>query len=169
MTEVHADLSEKAGRTISHGPYAVVDPENKVIVLQLYLGTIKIIPIGDYGKARRSSSAKGFSVGVPFNLRMEELNIRDMIFLHDTELPTLAVLYDDRNGDKHLKTYEIDVREKELEKGSVDTAEFDQDANFLVPVPAPIGGVLVVGEVEITYLNGEHNVSLEIAPTIMKT
>ena len=69
-----------------------------------------------------------------FNVRMEELNIIDIAFLYPTETsnvasssaaaaaptavdpPTLILIHQDQHG-RHVRTYEIALREKELAKG----------------------------------------------------
>ena len=70
-----------------------------------------------------------------FNVRMEELNIIDIAFLYPTDNsavasssssavttptspdpPTLILIHQDQHG-RHVRTYEIALREKELAKG----------------------------------------------------
>jgi DNA damage-binding protein 1 len=69
-----------------------------------------------------------------FNVRMEELNIIDIAFLYSVvppsipgassssttptpaDPPTLILIHQDQHG-RHVKTYEIALREKELTKG----------------------------------------------------
>ena len=64
---------------------------------------MQIIPIDERGLLHEA-----------FNVRIDELSIRDMQFLHGCSRPTLAVLYEDTTKLRHLKTYEISVREKVL-------------------------------------------------------
>lgn len=43
----------------------------------------------------------------PFNIRIDELKIIDIAFLHNTAEPTVAVLYEDTKEQRHVKTYTI--------------------------------------------------------------
>ena len=39
-----------------------------------------------------------------------------MVLLHNTELPTIAILYEDSKEQCHIKTYRINLKEKEYLK-----------------------------------------------------
>lgn len=54
----------------------------------------------------------------------------------------LAVLYQDIHESRHLKTYLIDIRDKELKEGHWHSMLVDSDARFLIPVPSPQGKCL---------------------------
>lgn len=62
---------------------------------------VQIIPIGD-----------DCSLHEAFNVRLEELKVIDLAFLHECASPTIAVLYEDTKEQRHIKTYEIIVRDK---------------------------------------------------------
>lgn len=47
---------------------------------------------------------------------MEELHVHDIQFLHGYANPTLALVYQDAQA-RHVNTYEISMRDKELLKG----------------------------------------------------
>jgi DNA damage-binding protein 1 len=93
-----------------------------------------------------------------FNLRLEIIKFIDMTFLYGCARPTLCVLYEDARGNRNIKTYVIEQREKELMPGPWQQSNVEHGAQLLIPVPAPAGGVLVVGETTVTYLNGAGNV-----------
>lgn len=44
-----------------------------------------------------------------FNVRLEELKVHDIAFLNDAHVPTVAILYEDTKGQRHVKTYEISI------------------------------------------------------------
>ncbi len=47
-----------------------------------------------------------------FNVRLDELKVLDLAFLHGCKAPTLAVLYEDTKEQRHIKTYEVSLKDK---------------------------------------------------------
>lgn len=47
-----------------------------------------------------------------FNIRVEELKVKDMQFLHDYPRPTIGVLYEDTKLARHFKSYIVNIRDK---------------------------------------------------------
>ena len=47
-----------------------------------------------------------------FNIRLEELNVLDLKFLHGCAKPTLALLHQDPKNARHLRTYVVDLKAK---------------------------------------------------------
>ena len=45
-------------------------------------------------------------------MRIDELNVLDMKFLEGTLKPTLVVLYQDSKDARHIKTYEVNLKDK---------------------------------------------------------
>ena len=64
-------------------------------------GNQQVIPIDDKGQLSEA-----------FNMRIDELNVIDMVFLEGCAKPTIAVLYQDNKDARHIKTYEVVVKEK---------------------------------------------------------
>ena len=62
---------------------------------------MQVIPIGDGGVMMEA-----------FNIRLDELKVIDLAFLHNCNVPTIAVLYEDTKEQRHIKTYEINLKEK---------------------------------------------------------
>lgn len=60
-----------------------------------------MIPISERGQLQEA-----------FNIRVEELQILDIKFLEGFTRPTVAVLYQDPKRDRHIKTYEVNLKEK---------------------------------------------------------
>lgn len=126
-----------------------MDPEHDIVGLHLYDGQLRITSI-------LNGNFCNF-----FTIRMDELNIIHMCFLSAAQLnstkPVVAVLYEDTRHARHLKTYIVDLEQKELEDGPwfhfhssmVNTAE------MIIPVNA-YGGLLLVGESLITYLTSHQ-------------
>ncbi|PGH01906.1 DNA damage-binding protein 1 [Blastomyces parvus] len=125
--------------------------------------------------------AADLELGEPCQARVEELLVRSSTFLHtqaDT-LPRMALLYEDTMGKVRLKVRELEVTHGGMgigsgsgggggigaDGGSVAVLkgldmlkeELEMGASFLVPVPAPLGGLLVLGETSIRYLDDASN------------
>ena len=88
-----------------------------------------------------------------FDVRLEELNVVDVKFMHGCSVPTICVLYEDTKEARHVKTYEVDVKEKTLREGPWSQGDVEGGSSLIIPVPAPLGGAIVVGESVIVYLN----------------
>ena len=141
-TEAFGDVRDNIGRPAENGQIGIVDNECRAIGLQLYDGLFKVIPCDEKGDVKEA-----------FNIRLEELRVEDIQFLHGTSKPTIAVLYIDTKDAVHIKTYEIGLREKEFISSPWAQNDLEGGSNKIIPVPAPIGGVIVLGEETIVYLN----------------
>ena len=62
---------------------------------------LQVIPIDNDGQLHEA-----------FNMRIDELNVLDMRFLEGMLKPTLVVLYQDSKEARHIKTYEVNLKEK---------------------------------------------------------
>eukprot|EP00009_Paramoeba_aestuarina_P010924 CAMPEP_0201526994 /NCGR_PEP_ID=MMETSP0161_2-20130828/33637_1 /ASSEMBLY_ACC=CAM_ASM_000251 /TAXON_ID=180227 /ORGANISM="Neoparamoeba aestuarina, Strain SoJaBio B1-5/56/2" /LENGTH=281 /DNA_ID=CAMNT_0047927609 /DNA_START=109 /DNA_END=950 /DNA_ORIENTATION=+ len=92
---------------LSSRQIGLVDPEARVICLFVEDGSLKVIPMLSSGCLENA-----------FNIRLEELKVKDICFLHGCSRPTIALLYQDNRGNLNVKTYEIILGEKELVEGS---------------------------------------------------
>ena len=88
MTEAKGDVMDRIGRPADAGQIAVIEPESRLIGLHLYDGLFKVIPAQASGALQNES----------FNIRLEELKVVDIVFLHGLPKPTLALLYEDNKG-----------------------------------------------------------------------
>ncbi|KAI9495111.1 mono-functional DNA-alkylating methyl methanesulfonate N-term-domain-containing protein [Zychaea mexicana] len=89
------------------------------------------------------------------NLGLGGNKLVSMAFLHDTQVPTLAILYDDPDDEmRHVRAYELDPTTREFVPKDEMIEEFPSswNDNFLVPLPAPLGGTLLVGEASVHFL-----------------
>ncbi|KAI7852107.1 mono-functional DNA-alkylating methyl methanesulfonate N-term-domain-containing protein [Circinella umbellata] len=89
------------------------------------------------------------------NLGLGGNKLISMTFLHDTEIPTLAILYDDPDDEmRHVRAFELDSTTREFIPKDEMIEEFPSswNDNFLIPLPAPLGGVLLVGEASVHFL-----------------
>lgn len=86
------------------------------------------------------------------NFLLLETRILDVKFLHGCARPTLCMLYQDNRQVRHVKTLVLDTREKEATAGPWSHSNVEYGANLIIPVPAPVGGILLVGASSITYI-----------------
>ena len=144
VTLATGNLKDKIARELDCGSCALVDPDYRMIAMSMYEGALKIIPID--GQTLREA----------FNIRVDALRYTDLKFLHGCPRPTVCVLLEDNKRNKHVKTFVVDQRERELIAGPWSHSFVDSSAYTLIPIPSPTNGILVVGEKAITYLNGSN-------------
>ncbi|CAG9789143.1 unnamed protein product [Diatraea saccharalis] len=154
ITRAHGDVSSRVGKPSENGMLAVIDPQARVIGLRLYDGLFKIIPLD-----KDSTELKAAS------LRLEELNVYDVEFMHGCANPTLILIHQDLNG-RHIKTHEISLRDKEFCKIPWKQDNVETEASILIPVPSPLGGAIVIGQESIVYHDGQNYVA--VAPPQIK-
>ena len=135
-------LRESIGRAVEAPPLGAADPLGRMVALHLYEGALKIVPFTAAGRVQE-----------PFSVRLEEANVLDLCFLHghNAGKPTIAVLYADQRGARHVKTYAIGARDREAAPGPWQQLNVERGANMLIPVPDPVGGVVIVGSQTLTY------------------
>jgi DNA damage-binding protein 1 len=136
------DVSDRIGRPTDNGQIGIIDPDCRLIGLHLYDGLFKVIPFDNKGQLKEA-----------FNIRLEELQVLDIKFLYGCVKPTIVVLYQDNKDARHAKTYEVALKDKDFFEGPWSQNNLDNGAGLLIPVPAPLGGVIIIGEETIVYCN----------------
>lgn len=107
--------------------------------------------------------------------------MQDVEFLYNCQHPTLIVIHQDLNG-RHIKTHEINLREKEFTKVAWKQDNVETEATMLIPIPLGklycvsrstiytfnfiSGGAIVIGQESIVYHDG--NTYIACAPAIIK-
>jgi DNA damage-binding protein 1 len=161
-----------------------VDPTGRQLVMELFEGILNLVKI-----VKPRKEGMGY-LDTPEQIRITELKVRAMTFLYtETKQPKLAILYDTAKNppDLRLATYRVTD-----EKGQYlpfdpnrnrenDIGDLDMGASHLIPVPkgeveqrryivrnaasakAQLGGVIVVGETKMTYLDDESKAIVEYA------
>lgn len=154
LTKAHGNVGDRIGKPAETGILAVVDPKSRVIGMRLYEGLFKIIPLDkDISELKATS------------MRMEDIHVQDVEFLYGCANPTLIVIHQDMNG-RHVKTHEINLRDKEFVKIPWKQDNVETEASMLIPVPSPLGGAIVIGQESIVYHDGTNYVA--VAPPIIK-
>ena len=144
---------QRIGNDAKNGPIVFMDPDQKIVGLHLYDGQLRI------------TSIVGGNFCHFFNVHMDEKHILDMCFLSashfHSNLAVLAVLYEDTNHVRHLRTYVVDTERKEIEDGPWPQPSRAHSAEMLIPIHA-YGGLLLVGESMIYYLSSHEQGRLAI-------
>ncbi|XP_074593114.1 DNA damage-binding protein pic [Brevipalpus obovatus] len=154
ITKAHGDVTDQVCRPSETGSIGIIDPECRMIGLRIYDGVFKVIPL-DQEKGELKA----------FNIKMEELHIQDIQFLHGCSMPTIAFIHQDTQA-RHVKTLEVSMKDKEFIKGPWKRDNVESEASILIAVPKPFCGCLVVGQESIAYLNDD--ISLTIAPPALR-
>jgi DNA damage-binding protein 1 len=151
ITIATGDVGERVGREIENNLLAIIDPECRFIVLHLYEGLLKIIPL------------EKLEIKEAFNVRIEENNILDICFFEKlSKIPTIAILYEDNNESKNLKTYQILVDEKETIEGVFQKSSLSYETNFIISLPSNIGGILIISQDSIFYHDSKNMKSIQL-------
>lgn len=152
--KAYGNVADRIGRAADSGILAVIDPKARVIGLRLYDGLFKIIPL-----EKDNSELKAVSI------RMDELQVHDVEFLHGCTNPTIVLIHQDVNG-RHVKTHEISLRDKEFVKMPWKQDNVEIEASIVIPVPSPLCGAIIIGQESILYHDGITSVA--VAPPIIK-
>ncbi|KAL6561924.1 DNA damage-binding protein 1a [Orobanche gracilis] len=181
ITRAMGDVSDRIGRPTDNGQIGIVDPDCRLIGLHLYDGLFKVIPFDNKGHLKEA-----------FNIRLEELQVLDIKFLYGCPKPTIVVLYQEKscycpfslsttllvmyhcfdgqdNKDaRHVKTYEVALKDKDFVEGPWSQNNLDNGAELLIPVPPPLCGVLIIGEETIVYCSASAFKAIPTRPSITR-
>ncbi|KAK4539382.1 hypothetical protein LTR36_010983 [Oleoguttula mirabilis] len=168
----YVDIAEKASRDSQTGDRVTLDPTNRFLALECHEGVINILPLTHAGKGKRKASDNAVGeLQDPVPVRIPDLNVRSTCFLHKRQAgakqanPELALLHEDPAGNRvRLNVRELEFSPSlrpqeepptvELEKvREVHGGELELGASHLIPLPAPMYGLLVVGETSICYVD----------------
>ncbi|GAB2241606.1 hypothetical protein Droror1_Dr00018381 [Drosera rotundifolia] len=157
VTRAMGDVSDRIGRPTDNGQIGIIDPDCRLIGLHLYDGLFKVIPFDNKGQLKEA-----------FNIRLEELQVLDIKFLYGCSRSTIVVLYQDNKEARHVKTYEVSLKDKDFVEGPWSQNNLDNGADLLIPVPPPICGVIIVGEETIVYCSATAFKAIPIRPSITR-
>ena len=166
------DVAEKGARDSQTGDRVHIDPTTRFLTLECHEGIVNVLPIAHANKGKRKITPEVHEVGElgdPIPVRIPELFVKSTCFLHNRREgsklanPELAVLWEDTNhGSMRLRfrelEYERPLRPHEgpgsadMDKGRDARGEIELGASFLIPLPPPVYGCLVVGETSISYV-----------------
>ena len=170
----YVDQADKVLRDNKEADRSLIDPTRRFLTLELYDGVVTVVPIVHQlkkapGAKREPKPMSGDlgSLGDPIQTRIEELSVRSSAFLAaDSEgrsPPRMALLWEDNQDNPQLKIRELSYTPgTSSESGSAELqhvtdlhAELDLGVSHLIPVSLPYGGLLVLGERSIMYVDGD--------------
>ncbi|KAF2317858.1 hypothetical protein GH714_041177 [Hevea brasiliensis] len=157
ITRAMGDVSDRIGRPTDNGQIGIIDPDCRLIGLHLYDGLFKVIPFDNKGQLKEA-----------FNIRLEELQVLDIKFLYGCSKPTIVVLYQDNKDARHVKTYEVALKDKDFVEGPWSQNNLDNGADLLIPVPPPLCGVIIIGRKTIVYCSANAFKAIPIRPSITR-
>jgi len=151
ITRANGDIHDRAGKPVEHSQLAIIDPENRLIALHLYIGLLTIIPM----------NAETGELSEAFNMRIEETQVLGINFLHSCDKPTVAILHQgtDKNETRYIEFYSIDLQEKLLGDTEWERKRVESGTSIIIPVPSPNSGLLAIGETSISYINEGCDIS----------
>jgi len=146
-------------REIDIGQRLFVDPDDRLIGMLLYDGQLKVrnlykLMVVTVLIFLQAIPIEANGLRDPFNLSLDETKIIDIKFLYNCLRPTLCMLFEDTKRQRFLRTLSIDVRELEFIPGPWTQQAVDCGANMIIPVPSPLGGVIVVASTTLSYYAG---------------
>lgn len=171
--KAYVDVAEKAARDSQTGDRVHIDPTARFMALECYEGVVNVVPIAHAGKGKRKveEAAEYGELLDPVPVRIPEMFVKSSGFLHKRSgggklpNPELALLFEDQvAGNKvRLKVRELDFTPSlrpqeepptvEMEKGRDVQGDVELGATFLIPLPPPMYGMLIVGETSISYVD----------------
>lgn len=177
----YVDLADKLARPSQSVDRCVVDPSGRLLILELFEGTLTIIPL--YSKEKGRAGKEEWQLCDPIPMRISERFIRSLCFLQNRETklskqsrrPRLAILYDDGSGDCRRVTHTLDYTPGSNDVGSADfdkksevkdtKNDVENSSSHVLPVAKPLHGSLVLSEASISYWtdSGEKGPSLALS------
>ncbi|KAM7541006.1 hypothetical protein Aperf_G00000026853 [Anoplocephala perfoliata] len=138
---------------------AIVDPTSSYIAIRLFQGLLKIISVGLLPDRQGSK----VNESICSDVKLDEPGIIDMVFLHGYENPTFAVIYEEEMA-ANLKMLELNMKEHTLTPLPTNANSIENTSRMLIPVPAPHGGFMIVGDSMVFYHCPDHPHISELIP-----
>jgi len=160
LTKASGNLNNRVGREVDQSQCVFADPHGRMIGLYLYEGTIRILPVVSTGGVGQSM------VGEAFDVRLADISRPlDIKFLCTpaSSKPTLCVLYEDNNAFRHIKTFTVDSREKELSQGPWQSSKVSGHLILPINIVSGLGGILMLGQNIVTYANATEKTVQSVA------
>lgn len=165
----YVDVADKQLRDTKEMDRCRIDPSRRYMTLEIYDGVITVVPIvqSQQGTKKVKLDKAAGSLGEPVQVRTEEMLTRDSAFVRtkqdSRQNPRLAVLWEDNLDKPQLKIREIkyypdgagDPASAQMDTVAELKEELDLGVSHLVPVSAPYGGFLILGERSISYTDSD--------------
>ncbi|KAL8868131.1 MAG: hypothetical protein Q9174_005194 [Haloplaca sp. 1 TL-2023] len=159
----YVDQADKTSRDSQTQEKCLIDPTGQYMALQLFDGTVTILPM--ISKGKKKTPSQNLNIGEPVPTRITEFFIRASAFLYcQDEIeqpPTMAILYEDNDSNPHLSYKTLRYSSGgagEPPSAALETAgardKLDLGASHVIPVPAP------APETSISYFPPTNGASL---------
>ncbi|KAI8321054.1 hypothetical protein GQ54DRAFT_298248 [Martensiomyces pterosporus] len=141
-----------------------VDPAGRCAIMRIYEDQLAVLPLIAPDEPSTQGSAKPYMDSFVVNLRTPEINVRnvrDYVFLNGYLEPTLALLHEQETTwpglvESRRDTCVVSVLSLDLSRRTmpvIQTASgLPYDCQVIIPVPQPIGGVLVFASSSIAHI-----------------
>jgi DNA damage-binding protein 1 len=176
------DVSERHIQNSQSRDRCLVDPGGKQLVMELFQGILNLVKIVKPRKSNKDYLDK------PEQVRITEMKVRACTFLNtETNRPKLAILYDAGKVEPDIRLATYRVVDEKSQYSSFDPHkdreneldDLDIGASHLIPVAkgeteqkryivrnatgakAQLGGVIIVGETKMVYLDDESRAIVE--------
>ena len=154
---------------------ALTEKINNLFLIQLGTGNVTVSPmLLDNIHRGFYDFSSTFPISHSFSLSFNRLSVKPSVFICIVFIITriramLNVSHfhlncQDNKDARHVKTYEVLLKEKDFGDGPWVQNNLDNGAGLLIPVPLPLGGVIIVGEQTIVYYNGFVFKAISIRP-----
>ena len=162
----YVDQTDKLARGSQSVERCMVDPTGKFLTLEVFEGTITVIPLFTKGKGKADQVT--WALGDPIPSRIPERVIRSWGYLYSREMKkkpknagsTMAMLFEDNQQKCRLtlKTLHYapghnDDSANFVDEDAESKPEVDPSASHIIPVEPPTFGFLMLAETGITYWN----------------
>jgi DNA damage-binding protein 1 len=148
-TVATGDMKHRIGRPSESGQIVIIDPKQSLLALHQYDGLLQVALF---------SPTTGALASEFLDLRIDELHCISMCFVQGNNKPTLAVLYQDPKEKRHIKSYAVEMRDRELRAGPISANNVDSFACHIIPLQnSAVGGLLCIGEDTVTYYGADKS------------
>nr|POF11929.1 dna damage-binding protein 1 [Quercus suber] len=144
----------------------IIDPDCRLIGLHLYDGLFKVIPFNNKGQLKEAFNIRTLGECIYLMLLWGLRNFK--FWISSFCMVTIVVLYKGNKDARHVKTYEVALKDKDFVEGPWSQNNLDNGANLLIPVPPPLCGVIIVGEETIVYCSANAFKAIPIRPSITR-
>ena len=152
------NLQRKVGAPSEAGHRCIVTPS--LILLSIYEGIVTAVPI----------DAKGQLSAEAVDIHIDDVRLIDCCMLTGHTKHTLAVLSVDARERRYIRTYTIDVKDRQANPAPMSVSSLDHSPSHLLSIDD--GGLLVVGEESVVLYgrDGKSVCSIRMTPsTIVST
>ncbi|KAI1624436.1 DNA damage-binding protein 1 [Exophiala viscosa] len=165
----YVDLADKVLRDSRELDRCHIDPTGRFMTLELYDGVVTVLafvqPSNKRVKRESTSNTQVGTLGEPVQVRIEELLTRSSAFVESDdpkENPKIAILWEDNQENPQLKLRELkyypggEQATADLETvAELNGDQLDKGVSHLIPVAAPYGGFIILGDHTIRYVDRE--------------